>query len=250
MALCCVCGVILSLCGYDFVIWPILGGPSILPLAFLYLTLYAFNFSSYYRVFLHYIVVNEFFACIDYLYGIPISNNGMAVLYITIICIFFFIILYLRFKERRKQLNPFQTNSTITSTRTNDMNIENKKKRQHKMVLVFLKIIPILLVLCHISNTFLSLFGYDSMIWSILGGMSVIPLAFLYLTSYALKFCAYHRMFLHYIVYSEILSWVDYCYELPISNRALFCWHFVIAGIFLFLILFLRFKVCKNQSLN
>ena len=96
MALCCVCGVILSLCGYDFLIWSILGGPSILPLAFLYLTLYAFNFSTYYRVFLHYIVVNEVFACIEYLYGIPISNNGMAVLYITIICIFFFIILYLR----------------------------------------------------------------------------------------------------------------------------------------------------------
>ena len=99
MALCNVCGIIFPFFGYDLYVFSLLGGSSILPLAFLYLTLYAFHCSTYYRVFLHYIVVTEFLAWIDYLYGIPISDRELVALYITIICIFSFIILFLRFQE-------------------------------------------------------------------------------------------------------------------------------------------------------
>ena len=41
---------------------------------------------------------------------------------------------------------------------------------------------------------------------SYVGGISVISLIFLYLTSYMFRFCKYHRMFLHYIE-SAIIYW-------------------------------------------
>jgi len=130
------------------------------------------------------------------------------------------------------------------------MKVEDKQKVLYKIELRLLKVIPMLLALCYLSNTILSLCEYDSVIFSILGGMSVLPLIFLYVSSYVFKFCAYHRMFLHYIVVNDVINWFDYTYGIPMSYRWLVVVHIAIAGIFLFLILYFKFKVCKKQLQN
>lgn len=122
-----------------------------------------------------------------------------------------------------------------------------KRKLLHKVEFKLLKIIPMLLAMCYLSNTLLSLWGYDCYVFSIIAGVSIIPMIFLYISSYVFGFCEYHRMSLHYIVVNDILNWIDYYYELPISNRTLAVIHIAIAGIFLFLILYLKIKVCKNH---
>lgn len=96
--------------------------------------------------------------------------------------------------------------------------MENQKTL-YKLELGLLKVIPMLLALCYLCNTIFSLCGYDYVIFSILGGMSVIPLVFLYVSSFVFKFCAYHRMFLYYIVVNDVLNWIDNLYGLPVSNR-------------------------------
>lgn len=53
---------------------------------------------------------------------------------------------------------------------------------------------------------------------SYIGGISVIPLIFLYLASYMFRFCEYHRMFLHYIVFTWIINITDYYVGIPISD--------------------------------
>lgn len=121
-----------------------------------------------------------------------------------------------------------------------------KFKYLYKLELVLLKIIPMLLALCYFSNTILSLFGYKYTIFSIISGMSVLPMIFLYLSSYAFRFCEYHRIFLHYVVINECTVWYDYHYGIPYNDRTLLAIHISIACICLFLILYLKQNYAKS----
>lgn len=105
-----------------------------------------------------------------------------------------------------------------------------------------------LLTLCAVLNMLFDFFGIDSGFLSLLGGVSLLPLLFLYLASYVFQFCAYHRMFLHYILASNILVWIDYYVGIPVSDRVLFMIHILLVGVFLFLVLYLyrREKCCKR----
>lgn len=120
-------------------------------------------------------------------------------------------------------------------------------KPLYKIELYLLKIIPMLLAGLYLTNTILSYFGIDLVILSLLGGISSIPLLFIYISSFVFKFCLYHRMFLYYILFSDILAYYDMYIGIPLSNRGLFSLNLIIAGLFLFIILYLKFKVCKSQ---
>ena len=117
----------------------------------------------------------------------------------------------------------------------------------HKFTLWFLKIIPMLLALVCFLNTLLSYFNIDAPILSYIGGVSVIPLLFLYLSSYAFRFCEYYRMFLHYVAINWILNIIDYYWGIPVSDKELFLLYMIIACISLFIILYLYLKHKNNQ---
>lgn len=118
----------------------------------------------------------------------------------------------------------------------------------YKLMLGLLKVIPMLLALSTILGTMFDFFGLNASIFSFVGGISFLPLLFLYLSSYVFRFCVYHRMFLHYIVANNVLTYADYLFEVPISTIALFSIHLVMIGIFLFLVLYFyrREKCCKR----
>ena len=122
------------------------------------------------------------------------------------------------------------------------------ERRIHKLLLIALKVIPMILALSAMSGTFLDFFGIDSSILSFTSGVSLFPLLFLYLASYAFKFCEYHRMFLHYIVANNIIIYLDYLIGIPVSTMTLFKIHVVLVGLFLFLILYFykKEKCCKR----
>ena len=124
---------------------------------------------------------------------------------------------------------------------------ESLNKNLYKIELGLLKIIPMLLAGIYLANSILSYLGIDIILLSAFGGMSVLPLLFLYITSYCFRFCEYHRMFLHYILFNDIINYIDYLYSIPISDKHLFVLHIISAGVFLFIILYLKLKVCKMQ---
>ena len=103
-----------------------------------------------------------------------------------------------------------------------------------------------LLALTALLNTLLSYFDIDVPLLSYIGGISLLPLLFLYLSSYVFKFCEYHRMFLHYVSVNWILNIIDYYWGIPVSNKSLFLLYMVITGIFLFLILYYHQKEVKK----
>lgn len=115
-------------------------------------------------------------------------------------------------------------------------------KRLHKLLIGALKVFPMLLAFCELCNTIFSFFGIPILALSFIGGTSFLPLIFLYLASYAFKFCEYHRMFLHYILITHILNVYDFCFGVPVSDRVLFGIHCVIVCVCLFLVLYFHQK--------
>lgn len=113
-------------------------------------------------------------------------------------------------------------------------------KPLYKIELYLLKVIPMIMAALHLASTTLFYFGIDPEILSYLGGVSFLTLGFLYLSSYVFKFCEYHRMFLHYVVVINLISIYDTYIGIPVTDGALFIINTSIAGIFLFIILYLK----------
>ena len=118
-----------------------------------------------------------------------------------------------------------------------------RSKTLYKIELYLIKVIPMTIAGIYLINTILSYFCIDLPILSLIGGMSLLPLLFLYISSYVFRFCAYHRMFIHYIVINDALSYFDYYTDgVFFSNRAFFLTQIIIAGIFMYVIAYLKFR--------
>jgi len=123
----------------------------------------------------------------------------------------------------------------------------NLDKYLYKIELYVLKIIPMLLALCSFLNTTLFYFGINLPILTYIGGVSFLTLGFLYLSSYVFKFCSYHRMFLHYILVVNVISYIDMEFNISISNFNLLIIYVTIAFISMIIIL-IKFKNEKHNS--
>lgn len=123
-----------------------------------------------------------------------------------------------------------------------------KSKNLYKVELYLLKIMPMVIALAYLVNTVSSYFGVDIPILASIAGMSLIPLIFMYISSYVFKFCEYHRMFLHYIAVNDIINIYDWYIGISVTNRELFVLHMSITGISLFIILYLYVKSHKKLT--
>lgn len=124
-----------------------------------------------------------------------------------------------------------------------------RSKTLYKVEIGLLKIIPMILAGIYLSNTILSYFlDIDLIILSYIGGISLLPLIFLYLSSYVFRLCIYHRVFLHYITINELILILDTHIGLPISDLEYFCLQMSIFGISLFLFLYLYVKSNKGPT--
>lgn len=121
-------------------------------------------------------------------------------------------------------------------------------KLLYKIELYLVKVIPMLYALLTLLNTTLSYFDIDAAILSYIGSVSFITLLLLYITSYVFKFCEYHRMFIHYTIITWILNIVDLYIEIPISDVWYLGIQLIIAGISLFLILYLYVRSNKKVT--
>ena len=127
-------------------------------------------------------------------------------------------------------------------------NQESVSKSLYLLELKLLKTIPPLIALIHIINILTSYLGIQLPILSYIGGISFIPLLFMYVSSYAFKFCKYHRMFLHYAVIDNLICIYDLYVGIPVNDFNMFKIHMVVLGISLFVILYLYLKSRSNEK--
>lgn len=117
-----------------------------------------------------------------------------------------------------------------------------KSKHLYKIELWVIKYIPMALALVCFINTTLSYFDIDLTIFSYIGGISILPLLFLYLSSFVFKFCIYHRLPLHYIAVNMIINMLDDYIGIPLSNRSMMCLYMIITAIFIFILVYEHYK--------
>jgi hypothetical protein len=127
-------------------------------------------------------------------------------------------------------------------------NIMKEKLDLHlyKWVIWILKIIPIVLTIICMLNILLSYYNIDLPFLSYL--MVFILFIFIYLASYAFKFCKYHRLFLHYVTINWLLNIIDYYWGIPVSNKEMLMIYVIIIGIFIFLLLYIHLRDKKLSN--
>ena len=117
----------------------------------------------------------------------------------------------------------------------------------YKYFLGFLKVIPMVLAGLYLLNTVLSYFDIDWISLSFISSLGFLPWLFIMGASYLCHFCEYHRMFLWYILMNNLICWIDLEWALPISNWNFFVIHMIIAGIFMFLVLYFHQKYRRKK---
>lgn len=122
------------------------------------------------------------------------------------------------------------------------------EKFLYKIVIEVIKVLPMILSLNQVIIYAFNYCGYYVPGLSFLGGVSLLTILFLYLVSYVFKFCAYHRMFLHYLVLTNVISVYDYAIGINLSNTNMCLLGLILSGIFLFIILYLHVKGNKKST--
>ena len=122
-----------------------------------------------------------------------------------------------------------------------------EKSRQLNRNLYFieiklLKILPSLIALIYFINIVLNLIGVNLNSLSYLAGMSFIPLLFMYISSYVFQFCEYHRLPLHYILITNLLSIIGYEFEIAVDVWFYIVIHSILFGLSIAIALYLYLK--------
>lgn len=120
-------------------------------------------------------------------------------------------------------------------------------KALYKIELLLIKVIPYVLAVICFANTVLSYFGIDLVIFSLVGGVSILTILFLLISSFTFRFCIYHRLPIYYTVISNIISYYDNVVGIPVSNKGLLSINLIIAGVTIFLIIYFRLKLCVHK---
>lgn len=113
-----------------------------------------------------------------------------------------------------------------------------------------MKYIPILIALFYLLNTVLALCGIDIPAFSNIAGMSLFTWLFMYVAAWVFQFCIYHRMFLYYILVTDIINIIDYYIGIPIDDYGIMMIHSSIIGVSLFLILYFYVKHTKRSAVR
>lgn len=117
----------------------------------------------------------------------------------------------------------------------------------YKLQLACTKVVPILLSMLYLLNIIFNYFDHHITALDYLAGTSLFTILPMYISSYAFRFCKYHRMFIHYILVSNLLDMLDYYVGVPVSDRTLFIMFLFIAVTFSYLALYYHIKYGERK---
>lgn len=109
-----------------------------------------------------------------------------------------------------------------------------------KLFRIYLKLIPIILATLSFLNCVVAYFGLELKLLA--HAFMFFLISFIYVASYVLKFCEYHRISLHYIVLIYIINCYDYYIGIPINYIELFMMYSMITFITIIIAIYLKLK--------
>lgn len=116
------------------------------------------------------------------------------------------------------------------------------EKLLYKLTLICVKYIPVLLALVDVVVIVLSYFNIYPPLLGVILGSTVLTLIPMYITSFAFKFCKYHRMILNYLATNKLIYILDYLFVIPLSDIGFVTGSLIIAAIFLTLTIYYYLK--------
>lgn len=122
------------------------------------------------------------------------------------------------------------------------MNMEEKLNKTSVRVLVLTtKVLPILIAIIQFLNVVISFFHGNDIPLNYIGGISLLPLLYLYLASYTFKLCEYYRMFLHYSVIVNLINIYDFYFGIPITDMDYLLLMVMLTIITMLVVIYLKF---------
>ena len=119
--------------------------------------------------------------------------------------------------------------------------MENFSIKSIKHFITITKITPILIAFIHLINEIVGFLGFNDIPLNYISGISLIPIIYLYYTSYVFKLCSYYRMFLHYAVTINIINTIDFYIGFPFDDIQYIIFHIIVTLVFMFIIIKLKF---------
>lgn len=121
----------------------------------------------------------------------------------------------------------------------------------YKLEIIITKYMPITIAVLYLVASCISYYEYDWSLLPMLCGMSLFPLAKLYIDSLTFKLCFHHRVFIYYILVHNIISNIDYfTYGEIFKERDLFLTYIILFSItlFVYIILKRRYDFSRKHS--
>lgn len=118
---------------------------------------------------------------------------------------------------------------------------EKLNKKSVKFFVLLTKYLPILIALIHFTNSTISFFYGNDIPLNYVGGVSLLSVYYLYVASYTFKLCEYYRIFLHYIVVTNIINIIDSYIGIPISDIGYYILCVILTIITMFIVIYLKF---------
>lgn len=113
-----------------------------------------------------------------------------------------------------------------------------------KWFLIIVKWTPFILSILVIIQMLCNIIGIPIIFCSILGDTSLLSLLFILIASFLFKFCLYHRIFIYYLLYYDIITWLDYIFVFSLYSKI-----FISINLFLFIIICI-FALCLYLKRN
>lgn len=130
------------------------------------------------------------------------------------------------------------------------MNTTFINKNLYKIFLIIIKFIPNVLAISKLIGLILSYLKINSFFLTCLGGTSIAFLIIMYLLSFVFNFCGTHRLSLHYVTLTYLISMFDYYIGLPLSRMGLYYLYTIISGIFITLWIYIWYKNRNNPKID
>lgn len=118
---------------------------------------------------------------------------------------------------------------------------EKLNKKSVKFFVLLTKYLPILIALIHFINSTISFFYGNDIPLNYVGGISLLSVYYLYVASYTFKLCEYYRMFLHYIVVTNIINIIDFYIGIPINDVEYYILFVILTITTMFVAIYLKF---------
>lgn len=95
----------------------------------------------------------------------------------------------------------------------------NQKLNVNKLLILIIKIYPMVIAIGCFCINILHYFDISVRLFEFVTIQALTSTLLLYLLSYVFQFCLYHRIFIHYVLIQNVISYIDEIYTIPVSDK-------------------------------